>query len=544
MPITSVANSPVFLDCTLRDGGYYNAWDFPEPLIHEYLDAMSAAGVDVVELGLRSLKNAGFKGACAFTTDAFLGGLSIPEDLTVGVMVNACELVGEQPLAFTLEQLFPAPARESPVSLVRVACHGHEFSRALPAASWLKERGYRVGFNLMQITNFSEHDLKALAREAAGYPLDTLYFADSMGSMQPRQTGEIIRWLRSGWQGQLGIHTHDNLRLALANTLHALDEGVTWVDATVTGMGRGPGNSRTEELAIEMAQRRGGTVNLVPLMTLVREYFKPLQNQEGWGTNPYYYLAGKYGIHPTYIQHMLADARFDPEDILSVIDHLRDESRKSFSSNRLEMARHFYASEPAGSWDPATELADRDVLIIGAGPGARLHRHAIEGFIRRKAPLVVALNTQQAIDESLICYRAACHPIRLLADVPAHRLLAAPLITPLSMLPGEIRNALESKAVRDYGLQIRPEEFAPGQYHATLPSSLVIAYALAIASRGRARKVYMAGFDGYGPGDPRTEEVKQILRAYSAATTSPELVSVTPTEYPVATQSIYSPTLD
>ena len=53
------------LDCTLRDGGYYNSWDFPFDVIQNYLGAMQAAGVDIVELGLRSLKNEGFKGACA-----------------------------------------------------------------------------------------------------------------------------------------------------------------------------------------------------------------------------------------------------------------------------------------------------------------------------------------------------------------------------------------------------------------------------------------------------------------------------------------------
>ena len=52
----------VLLDCTLRDGGYYNAWDFSQGLIHEYLIAMQAAGVNIVELGLRSLKNRVFKG--------------------------------------------------------------------------------------------------------------------------------------------------------------------------------------------------------------------------------------------------------------------------------------------------------------------------------------------------------------------------------------------------------------------------------------------------------------------------------------------------
>lgn len=88
----------IFLDCTLRDGGYYNSWDFPESLVNEYLHAMQAAGIDYVELGLRSLINNGFKGAYAYTKDDFVRSLDIPDGLKLGVMLNAAELVGEQPL--------------------------------------------------------------------------------------------------------------------------------------------------------------------------------------------------------------------------------------------------------------------------------------------------------------------------------------------------------------------------------------------------------------------------------------------------------------
>ena len=327
-----------FLDCTLRDGGYYNSWDFSSNVIHQYLNAMQAAGVDVVELGLRSLNNSGFKGACAFTTDDFIHSLSIPSGLTVGVMVNGCELVSEMPQQDALQELFPNTAANSPVDLVRIACHVHEFSEALPAANWLKERGYKVGFNLMQVADRTEQEVKSLARQAMAFRVDALYFADSMGSMNPDHAAQIIRWLRSEWDGALGIHTHDNLGLALSNTLRALDEGVTWVDSTVTGMGRGPGNARTEELAVELAERRGKQVNFVPLMGLLREHFIPMQTHYGWGTNPYYYLSGKYGIHPTYIQEMLSDARFSEEDVLAVIEHLRKEGGKKFSFDRLNTA--------------------------------------------------------------------------------------------------------------------------------------------------------------------------------------------------------------
>jgi 4-hydroxy 2-oxovalerate aldolase len=528
------------LDCTLRDGGYYNAWDFSQELIHKYLAAMQASGVDVIELGLRSLKNSGFSGPCAFTTDNFLRSLPLPVGVTIGVMVNGSELLGELPQDEVLQRLFPVPASESPVDLVRIACHVHEFEQALTAVSWLKKRGYAVGFNLMQVADRTESEIKVLAKLAASYPLDVLYFADSMGSMGPDQAAQIIQWLRSEWSGALGIHTHDNQGLALSNTLRALDEGVSWVDSTVTGMGRGPGNARTEELAIEMAQRRGKPANLVPLMTLLREDFKPMQAQFGWGTNPYYYLAGKYGIHPTYIQSMLSDSRYNEEDLLAVIEHLRVEGGKKFSLDTLDAARHFYRGEPTGQWSPRALFSGRDVLLLGTGPGVARHRGALERYIRDQKPLVLALNTQSAIDANLIDLRVACHPLRLLADCEAHVKLPQPLITPFSMLPEDVQRSLVGKNVLDFGLNVQAGTFAFSSNHCTAPTSLVVAYALAVATSGGAGQVLMAGFDGFSVDDPRNDEMDKLLAVYANAEHVTPILAVTPTRYHLDSVSIYA----
>ena len=531
----------VLLDCTLRDGGYYNAWDFAPSLIVEYLTAMRAAQVDVVELGFRFLKNEGFKGPCAFTTDDFLRSLPIPPGLTVGVMVNGADLCTDLGCEGALERLFPERADTTPVDLVRFACHFHELPRALPAAGWLAERGYRIGFNLMQISDRSRQEVEELARMAADWPVEVLYFADSMGSMTPDDTARIVGWLRGHWQGPLGIHTHDNMGLALANTLRAHAEGAGWLDATVTGMGRGPGNARTEELAIEAEGFRARPANLVPLMTLIRKAFGPMKTRYGWGTNPYYYLAGKHGIHPTYIQEMLGDARYDEEDILAVIDHLRAEGGKKFSFNALDGARQFYRGEARGTWAPAEVMAGREVLILGSGPGVAAHRAALEGFIRRARPLVLALNTQSAIDPGLIDLRIACHPVRLLADAEAHAGLPQPLITPASMLPETLRSELGDKTLLDFGLGIDPGRFEFHDRHCIAPSSAVLAYALAVATSGGAERILMAGFDGYPPGDTRNDEIEAMLAAFATADAKTPLLSIAPTRYKgIPTRSVYA----
>lgn len=500
---------------------------------------MQAAGVQVVELGLRSLINKGFKGANAFTTDSYLDTLTIPKGLEVSVMVNASELLGEMPWENVMQTLFPKNAKETRVSVVRFACHVHEFANSLPASKWLKDRGYKVGFNLMQIADRSQEEVENLSREASKYPLEALYFADSMGSMNPAQTSKIVSWLRKHWKGEVGIHTHDNMGLALANTLQAVRDGVTWLDSTVTGMGRGPGNARTEELAIEVAELRSSQFNIVPLMSVIRTYFQPLKNKCGWGTNPYYYLAGKYGIHPTYIQEMLGDSRYSEEDILAAISHLKIEGGKKFSFNTLDDSRHFFQGEPKGSWNPESLLKGKEILILGAGKGVASHKIAIENYIKTHRPVVFALNTQSSLSQDTIDLRVACHPVRLLADCDTHGSLPQPLITPASMLPSDVLASLKGKKLLDFGLSVKANQFAFSDTSAVLPNSLVISYALAIVNAGKASRVLLAGFDGYGSDDPRTIEMQRVFDLYKEAGTVP-VSSITPTVYSIPTTSVYA----
>ncbi len=530
---------PRFLDCTLRDGGYYNDWNFSEDLIEEYLDAMPSAGVDTVELGFRSVNNDRFKGACAFTTDNFINSLKIPDGIVIGVMINASELIGGgKKLEETLEILFPRKAGESPVGLVRVACHMHEFVAALPAVSWLKNRGFEVGFNLMQVADRSPEELETISSEAAKWPLDVLYFADSMGGMDLEKTKEVIDRLGSNWEGDLGIHAHDNMGMALQNTIFAIDNGVSWVDSTVAGMGRGPGNAKTEYLAIRTSDIRE-ECNIIPLLGLISRRFEPMLKKYRWGTNAYYFLSGKYGIHPTFVQVMINDARYSEEDILAVIEYLKVEGGKKFSPEILDSAREFYKGELSGKWAPEEMISGREILILGTGPGVALHRRAIEKFIRKTNPFVIALNTQKQIDAELINARIACHPLRLLADCSEHSDFPQPLITPASMLPESVLSSLGDKVLLDFGIGLQSKEFAFEKTYCELPNSMVMSYALAVSTSGKGDRILLSGFDGYEGNDPRNAENNQIFQKYLSHDDSLECLSITPTRYELDSISVY-----
>ena len=525
---------PILIDCTLRDGGYYNNWDFPVSLINNYLIAMNSAKVNIVEIGFRFLKNDGFKGPCAFSSDDFVRSLKVPRDLTLGVMINASDLYTDIGWKNAIEKLFPEKASTTPIKLVRIACHFHEIQNALLAVKWLKKNGYRVGLNLMQITDRNKKEIIEFSKLSQKSKPEVIYFADSMGSMKPKDTLSIIKSLRKNWKGNIGIHTHDNIGLALTNTMEAFNNGVNWLDATVTGMGRGPGNTKMEELIIELNNPNARNINFVPLLSVIRNFFLPLKKKKNWGSNPYYYLSGKYGIHPTYIQVMMDDNKYNDEDILGVIDYLRKNGGKKFQFNNLNIASKFYHKGLKGSWNPADFMKDREILILGSGPGVAEYKIALEDFIKKRKPLVLALNIQKEIEPSLVNFYIACHPVRLLADIESHSKISKPLITPVSVLSKSLKKKLGKKKLLDFGIKIEPGKFQFYDKHCIIPNSLVISYALATCISGKMSKIFMAGFDGYQKGDSRNDEVDEMLgNLYKSGVSNirESIIAITPTNF-------------
>ena len=328
------------LDCTLRDGGYHNLWNFPPKVVNEYLQAMSECNIDIVEIGFRSSNILNTKGPLAFSDEVYLQTLNIPSNLKIAVMINASEFLNMQDsLESQVNKLLPNQERKSVVDFVRIACHINEFEDALPLSNLISKKGFKVGFNIMQFSELNEKLIKKFCKRAKNFPIDVLYFADSLGSLEPKDIERKISLIKSFWDRDIGIHTHDNLGLALLNSMKAIKCGVKYVDSTVSGMGRGPGNARTEELLFETKEIKGGNLNFSRLSKIIFDYFKPLQKELEWGSNFFYFLAGKKKIHPTYIQEILKNHTLNNNDILTYIDYLDKIDSRKFRPNLLKLVK-------------------------------------------------------------------------------------------------------------------------------------------------------------------------------------------------------------
>lgn len=529
------------IDCTLRDGGYYNSWDFEPATVQNYLVAMASAGVDVVEIGFRLKPAHAFLGAFAYSTDDYLAALNIPPNLVLAVMINASEFVSEPQDCMSVVDAYFAPAVASPVSMVRIALRAREIAQARTIAQRLKVLGYQVAVNLMQVDALGEQDLSDAAREIDAWgAVDVLYFADSMGNLEPDSTRRIVNTLLSAWPGALGFHSHDNKGQALVNCMAAVEAGITWLDGTILGMGRGAGNVRTESLLVELINRKFGSYNLHPLYSIVMEDFAQLRERYNWGPNLFYHMAAVKGIHPTYVQELLGSGRYSLDEVLAAIEYLGGTGARSYSSNTLGVAvRSPGKGCSEGSWCPNGWALDRDILIIGSGPSTARHITAIESYIRKKQPIVLCLNVNRAIKPELVTAYVACHESRILIESSQYGALCRPLILPLARVPSEVHPLLKEVEIFDYGLEISAARMELGRTGCKLPSALAVAYAIAVAKSSGAARILMAGFDGYAAGDSRHEEVIEILEQYQSMVDATPIISVTPTTYPIVQRSIY-----
>jgi 4-hydroxy 2-oxovalerate aldolase len=530
------------LDCTLRDGGYYNNWNFSAELTSSYFQSIKESGVSCLEVGTRNFPQDRFLGAFAYSADEYLRSLPLPEGMDIAVMVDAKTLLSrDTSITDSVRALFSEKS-DSPVNIVRIAIHFGEVLSTREVALEINRLGYKVIVNLMQSGGKSDEVLKKAAAEIASWQtVDVLYFADSLGNMDGDEVTRIISALREEWKSDLGIHTHNNQGQAIANSLTAMDLGVKWIDATILGMGRGAGNGATETLLLELEKRGHTEFSSEPLYPLVLKHFEPLQKHYQWGPSLLYYLAAANNIHPTYIQMMLSDKRYSYEEILDAVRFMSKRDTASFSQKLLAEAGTAQDGSHEGTWNAKGWCSNREVLIIGAGESVAEHRLAIEKYVKDRSGVVtISLNMNHHVSSDIVDLYVASDRSRIMLEAPQYKQHKKPIVLPMNRIGREFSNGLEGVEVRNYGLRIN-EGFVLEDTWCQLPSSLAAGYALAIALMGQCASINLVGFDGYSTSDYRQKEMCDLFELFFQTFPSVKLRSLTPTSYPVTQGSLYEP---
>lgn len=281
---------PKIVDCTIRDGGLVNNWDFSEDFVRNLYDKLNRAGVEYMEIGYKNspkLVDANGAGPWRFCEDDFLKRI-IPEKKTT--KISALVDVGR------VEEDDILPQTESVVDLIRVACYMKDVEKGIALAEVFHERGYETSLNIMAVSNALPHELAEGLQKVNDSNVDIVYIVDSFGSLFTRDILYLIDVFKEhAPKKQLGIHTHNNLQMAFSNTLLGKENGVTYLDASLMGMGRAAGNCPTELL---VGTLKNPDYNIEPVLELLEEEMIPLREKVEWGYTIPYAIAGMLNEHP------------------------------------------------------------------------------------------------------------------------------------------------------------------------------------------------------------------------------------------------------
>lgn len=279
------------LDCTVRDGGLMNNWQFSDDFVRSVYNACVEAGVDYMEIGYLSSEKAFDRnevGPWKFCSDKDLR--RIVGDNHTSLKLSAMADIGR----IDLEDI--PMASDSLLDMIRVACYVHQVDKAIELAHHCMDKGYEVCINLMAVSTVNEVDLDEALSDIAKSRVPTFYAVDSYGSMYSETVQHLVRKYKEALPGkEIGIHAHNNMQLAMSNTITAIQEGCTMLDATLLGLGRGAGNCHLEIL---VAFLKNPKYRLLPLLQAIQDHIHPLQKTIDWGYHIPYLVTGALNEHP------------------------------------------------------------------------------------------------------------------------------------------------------------------------------------------------------------------------------------------------------
>ena len=283
------------VDATIRDGGLVNDFRFTEEFIKDLYAANVAAGVDYMEFGYKASKDI-FKpedfGPWKFCEEddirRIVGDNNTDMKLSVMADVGRCNYKRD-----ILNR------SESVIDMVRIATYIHTIPAAIEMIEYCHNLGYETTVNIMAISTAKESEITEALSLLSQCPVDVIYIVDSYGSMYMEQVDDLAdKYLKMAEDHgkSVGMHAHNNQQLAFANTIAALTRGVSYLDSTIGGMGRGAGNCSSEQL---LGFLKNPKYDLIPILQFLEKHIIPLKKSGVvWGYNIPYLLTGQTNQHP------------------------------------------------------------------------------------------------------------------------------------------------------------------------------------------------------------------------------------------------------
>lgn len=335
------------LDCTIRDGSYVIDGQWTAEDVRDITSGLAEMGFRYIEIGNGIGMGATRKGVRSILTDEQFAAIAVSVKKNAGVGFFFIPGVG------TLEDI--RLAAEWGCDFIRIGTDVSKSNTAVEYIEFAKKVGLEVGYNFMKSYAVTPYELckRAMTIEQAG--ADVISLVDSAGGMLPAEVGHYIEMMHSGLKTRIGFHGHNNLLLANANNIAAIENGASVVDTTLMGMGRGAGNAQTESMLV-ILEKMGKSCGIDPLKVarLSTQYIHNRSN-ELKGSDDLQLVMGYAQFHDSYLHVINEMAEKYAVDYRTLIMEVSKINKENPTADLIEsVAQSIKSMANAGVYYPKT----------------------------------------------------------------------------------------------------------------------------------------------------------------------------------------------
>ena len=471
------------LDCTLRDGGYLNDWNFGNGTMTCVFDRLNEAGVDVIEIGFLDQRQPfSIDRTIQPNTEGMSAAFSKVADKKAKVVAmidyGTCDIENIQ------------QKKETIIDGIRVIFKKENMHKAIAFGKQIMERGYELFLNMVSITSYEDKDMIEFCDAANKIKPLAVSLVDTYGLMHKEQMfhyfGMLDKYLDSAVT--IGYHSHNNFQLAYSNTIEMLrleTKRDLIVDGTLYGMGKSAGNAPIELLAMHLNENYGKKYDINQILEAIDIDIMPMYEKHYWGYGFLFYLSAKNDCHPTYVDHLIKKRTLSIKAVNEILGKITPELKLKFSKQHIEELYMEYLLENVDDSDDidalTKKLCEKELLILGPGASVSAEKETILEHLDGK--IVIAVNFIP--DDIRTDYFFISNPKRYSRMVPQQtdrmnaEVIATSNITPIA---GKFDYTV------DYGKLVSEND-------EIWDNALVIL--LNLLKKMGVRSVSLAGFDGF-----------------------------------------------
>lgn len=386
-------NDIKLLDCTLRDGGYVNDWNFGYDSIISIYKRLSNAGIDIIELGFLDERRDFDINRTIMPNTQVLKGIygKYPSNSLLVAMIDygTCSLENIE------------DCKDSFIDGIRVIFKKSKIQQALDFCVKLKEKGYKVFVQPVSVTSYTYEEMIELVSRVNRIMPYAMSIVDTYGLLDKDKLLKYLMIIHENLDKNIGIgyHSHNNFQLAYANCIEYLkyiSNRMCIVDASVYGMGKGAGNANVELVANYLNIHYDKCYNIDHILEIIDTDILRIFKNQPWGYSLKYYLAAMHDCHPNYVTNLLNKKTLSIEAVNMLLTQIPSESKLLYNEDLIEQS--YSAYQQTISNDPSINsyfincFSNRELLVLGPGESVIREKDRIDQFIKEKKPIIISAN--------------------------------------------------------------------------------------------------------------------------------------------------------